>query len=327
MASERTSEGWRLSLKSQRLPWGEDRIEVSSGRLVVTSIRGPFRSARVFGRDAIQRIVLAGRDDRLTLVTARKRIELSGLGTRTERFEGATALRAELGLREPAAGPIAIPRGWEEIITPEGERALTVDLGLRRIRAWGAGAGALLMAGLAFLVARQSGREPPLVIPALILLAFTLALAAGALWLARVRWEWRVGNGRLTLRKRYGATLRDAFEARRLVLEMTTDSDGDVWYVLQAVPAATPPTPNGFYVRIGSINRTVARRMNDGSAMRDLGEWLARASGLEFVDYSAPRTRETNLAELRAALEQSGPLGEWAAKLVERLGEQGKKTG
>ena len=271
----------------------------------MTRIRGPFRTTRRFERCAIRRILLAGRDDRLALQTARRRFELSRLGTHTERFLGAEALRAVLGLKESPAGSIAIPKGWEEIITPEGERALVIDRAARRIQAGVAGAGALLLAAVTFLVARESARRPDLVGAALALLAFTLGLVAGALWLARGRWEWRIGSGRLTLCRRFGATVRDVFEARRLVLGLSIDSDGDTWYALEALAAGSPPMPAdielvarvaGSPPRLAGITfrtsrsarRVVARRMNDASGVRDLASWLAHATGLEFEDRTIP---------------------------------------
>ena len=310
-----------------RLLWGEDRIEVSPDRLVVTRLRGPFRTTRRFERGAIRRVLLAGRDDRLTLETARGRFTLSRLGTRAERFEGVAALRAELGILESAAGAATMPRGWEQIITPEGERVVVVDLATRGIQAWGAGAGALLLAAVTFVVARESLHRPDLVLAALLLLAFTVGLAAGTLWLARGRWEWRIGSGRLTLRKRFAGTVRDVFEAKRLVLEVSTDSDGDEWYALEALPAVSPPLPAGITIRTSFSNRrTVARRMNDGSGVRDLGAWLARATGLEFIDRTAPHTCEVRLDDLRVMLEKSGPMGQWAAEIVDRLDRERRKS-
>ena len=312
-----------------RLVWGEDRVEFASGRLTATWIRGPFRGSRAFERDTIRRVTLAGRYDHLTLETTRGRVELSALGTRDERVEGAAALRAELGLEELPAGVAAIPQGWEEIITPEGERALVADVATRRVQARVAGGAALSLAAATFAVAREALHRIDLAIAALILLAFTGGLAAGALWLAHGRWEWRIGNGRLTLRRRYGAAVRDVFEARRLVVELSSDSDGDVWYELDAYDAETAPpsTPIRWRTSSSRHRRVVARKMNDASAVRDLGAWLARASGVALEDRTTAEARATQLAELRAMLEKSGRFGQWAAKIVVRLGEDRRKVG
>jgi hypothetical protein len=314
MAGERTNEGWRITLKARGryaslfLPWLEDRIEVSSGRLVVTHLRGLFRTSRRFERDAIRRILLAGRDDRLALETGRRRVELSRLGTRAERFMAAAALRVALGFPEPQAEATAIPRGWE-IVTLEGERVLVPGIARRRIQALLACAGTLALGVVTFALGRHSGHDHESMEAALILLAATLGLAAWTAWLALGRPEWRIHRGRLTLRMRFLGTVREVFEARRLGLVMTTDSDGDEWYELVALTEDGSPLPTGIEVVtrfVGSpprpagitlhtsraTRRTVARRMNDGSAVRDLGVWLAHATGLEFQDHTAPTVIE-----------------------------------
>jgi hypothetical protein len=323
MVAETSKPDWRLSLQprgrysSLFLSWREDRIEVASGRLVVTRLFGPFHTARRFERDAVRRILLAGRDDRLALETARGRVELSRLGTRAERFMGAAALRHALGIPESPAGAIPIPSGWEEIVTPEGQRALVVNHAQRRMQSVVAGVGAVLMADVTRQVARGWTHERDAAGAAILLLACAAGLAAWAAWLALGRSEWCIGRGRLTLRRRFASAARDVFEARRLALVMTTDSDGDQWYELVALTdegsplpsgieltthfAGSPPRPAGIAFRTsGSTRRTVARRMNDGSRVRDLGAWLAHATGLEFQDHTAPFTVDVRFARLRA---------------------------
>ena len=311
-----------------RLLWGEDRIAVSAGRLTVTWARGPFRNGRAFERDVIRGVALVGRQDHLALETSRKRVELSRLGTRAERIEGARALRAELRLSD-AATSVAIPQAWEEVITPEGDRALVPNLAVRRTQARVASAIAMGLAAVTFLVAREAIGRPDLMIGAAILFVFTMALAAGTLWLARGRWEWRIGHGRLTLRKRFGPNVRDVFEGRRLRLEISTDSDGDPSTILHALAEAAPsPAPATIQWRSlpPKHGRIVAQSAEDGS-VRQLAAWLAQASGLELDDQTTPQARAVQLAELRAMLEGSGRLGRWAAKLVDRLEDRAKKAG
>ena len=311
-----------------RLLWGQDRITVSSGRLAVAKLRGPFRSRQSFDRHQIRRLTLIGQYKRLGLETQTQRIELSALGSPAERQEAVTCLRAEFGIPdEPSAATTTIPTGWEEIITPEGERALVTDLTMRRRQARVAGVGTLLLAATTFLIARKAIGRPDLLPAMFILLAFTLGAAAGALWLTRGRWEWRVTKGRLTLRKRYGPRVRDIFEARRLLLDTSRDSDGDVWYSLEALPGMDTPPPT--VSRWGQVKnrRTVARRMNEAGVIRDLGVWLSRESGLELEDRTSAEAQKLNLAELRAQLERSGRFGRWAAKAVDRFGDDEQKTG
>jgi hypothetical protein len=311
-----------------RLLWGMDRVLVASGRLTVTWSRGLFRRTRAYERHEVRRVILTGRDDRLAIDTERGRVELSGLGTRAERISAAPALRAELGMVESNAAP-ALPHEWEVILTPEGQRALVANVATRRRQAQVMSAVALLLAGLAFVVGRQAVERWDLWIPTAILGSFAFGATAGAMWLARGRWEWHMGSGRLTLRKRWGGTLTDVFLAHRLVLERTSDSDGDAWYELLALTAAAAPAPAaiGWSTSRTKGRRSIARVMNDATSVRELAGWLARETELPLDDYTTPEAREAQLAELRALLENSGKLGRWAGKLVDRLDAGRRRTG
>src|SRR5690349_18108165 len=105
-----------------RLLCGEDRLQAEGGGLSVLNRRGPFRKRREFPRDTLRRLVLTGPRGALAAETSHGNVPLSLLGTREEREAAAAALRTELGLSEPtpASVPTVLPKGWEEIITPEG---------------------------------------------------------------------------------------------------------------------------------------------------------------------------------------------------------------
>jgi hypothetical protein len=302
-----------------RLLFGEDRLVVSGGRLTVTWSRGPFRRSRSFERDAIERVLLLPPRDHLTLQVGGRRVTLSGLGTREERSQAATTLVSELGIASAhvLAGAPRLPERWESIVTPEGERALVPNVGTRRTQARVASVLALGAGAVCFVIVRDVPRNPGLIVGAVLELAFTIALAALTMWLARGRMEWRIGSGRLTLRKRWGSTVSDQFEARRLMIDSTSDSDGDVWYELYAlgegadasVPAATawrPMRPKN--------SRMIARMMNEPADMDDLAKWLARESGLDLIDRTTADARAADLAELRAKLEGSGRFGRWVVR-------------
>ena len=314
-----------------RLLWGEDRIEVAGGRVIVTHKRGPFRTRRTYERSSIRRIAISGRDDRMVMESGRSHVDISALGTREERIEGMTALRAELGLtEEPPLSTVALPSGWEDIITPDGARVLVGNRSIRQKQARTAFIATSLLAALTFVVARKSVNRPDLLVPSIILLAFTLGAAAGSLWLLRGRWEWRIESGVLTLRKRYGLGVRNVFQGRYLVLEHSTDSDGDPWFQLDALSEPdAPPTVKHVGDRTitwraarSKNRRPIARKLNDGGDLRNLGLWLARETGLELQDRTMPTARAQDLAELRASLEQTGRFGKLAAKLVDRLGDK-----
>jgi hypothetical protein len=311
-----------------RLLVGEDRLTVTGGRLIVERRRGPFRTARSFERDTIHRVLLAGRNDRLAIEGERGRVELSALGTREERSAAIAVLKTELALPESSTAAHPLPDRWEEIVTPEGERAVVPNLAIRRSLAWVAGVVTVMAGTVACLIARGIQREPVLVVPALLVSMLTLALGAGTVWLACGRMEWRIGSGRIVLRRRFGASARDVFEGHRLVLEETTDSDGDSWYDLGAIGAGKdeetpPPVMTGspasrsrlrVWVRFGAENRrSIAKVMNDASGVRDLGHWLAAAAGIELEDRTTPEARGADVERLRSALKQAGPVS-WTAK-------------
>jgi hypothetical protein len=221
-----------------------------------------------------------------------------------------------------------VPDAWQEIVTPEGERALVPDPDVRARQARVAGVFALVLAAATFAIARTIPGNPAAWAPALVVFALTLGATAGGVWLARGRWEWRIAPGRLTLRRRFGAGLRDVFDGRRLVLERTTDSDGDPWYELSALadPGAPPaPTLASWRSASAKRSRSIFRLMNDDLPVRGLGAWLARETGLVLDDRTTPDARKLELAQLRNLLEQSGRFGRWAAKVVDKVddGRQG----
>ena len=312
------------------LVWGEDRIEVASGQLTATWIRGPFRGRRPFQRDALRRIALTGRDDHMVLVTDKDRVDLSALGTRAQRLEALAELRAELGITETPSAAATLPRGWEEIITPEGERAVVLDVATRHAQARVASIVTLAFAAATLAAARDLVHDPAMLGLAIVLLTLTTALAIGTLWLARGRWEWRIGNGLLTLRKRYGGNVRDAFEARRLMLDFSTDSDSDRWYeVLALRDPESPPAPTRIPLRPArpKNSRLVARAMNDADGMRDLAAWLANEAGVPLDDLTTPEAQAAQLAQVQALLDQS-KFGRWLnLKVVKPLSDRQQGRG
>jgi hypothetical protein len=266
-----------------RLLWGEDRLVAGSGGLTRVAARWPFRSTRVIPRDRLRRIHL-GRAGVLVAETDRATIELSGLGTLEERQRAAEILRAELGT--PAVSVLESadpPEGWEAIVTPEGERALVPDLALRRKQARVAAIVAGVTGTVAVILIGQAARDPGLAALAGVAMALAGLIGWGAVWLARGRMEWRIGGGRITLRRRFDARVRETFEGGRLELTARSDSDNDDWYTLDVI--ALPGAP-------GRARRRLLRTMNDAETPRRLGVWLARNADIVFDDRTgAPRAR------------------------------------
>jgi hypothetical protein len=226
-----------------------------------------------------------------------------------------------------------LPKGWEETITAEGERAVVPDQRTRRSQARVAG-GLTLAVGAAALAAISASMQSAGMIPGAILaLLATAGLAWGTLWLARGRMEWKIGSGRVTLRRRFGGSLRDEFEADRLEIVVTSDSDGDEWYALDAVrgESASPTTPKSIVEAAqfrGKNRRRIASVMHDPTVPMRLGAWLSRAAGIPIEDRTSARARQVEIKVLKGQLDASGPLGKFALKLIEKAeAKQAGKTG
>jgi hypothetical protein len=303
-----------------RLVWAADRLRVAAGRLSLTRSLGPFRSTRTFGRESIRRVVLAKDGSSLSIDTTSGSVQLSRLGTPEEREEVAIALRSELALTEPepgAAVATALPDGWEDLVTPEGERVLVADRVTRAARARLVGVLTLIAVGGAALLVRPAMTDHGLIPIAAIVGIVAVNFAWGAWTMFRGRDEWRIGGERLVLRRRFGASVRDRFEARRLELTASKDSDGDPWYSLDAV-ALPEPSASGVPPATFKSRRTIVSTQQDDTVPRQLGAWLASASGVEFEDRSTDDARAETLEALKGQLAGSGPLGKLALRFVAR---------
>ena len=312
-----------------RILWGEDRILVSGSGLRVTHLVGPFRATKEYSRDVIRGFVLTRKYSALAMETAKDQVELSRLGTLEERQDATKELRRELGLTEtvlPGPGvegaPVTLPKGWEEIITPEGERALVPDLRNRANQARVVGVLALVMAIATFAVASHAITSPGLIPGAVIATLATLGLAWGTLWLVRGRKEWKIGGGRLMLRRRFGSTLQEEFQAERLEITVHRDSDGDEWYALEAIAGGEPPVdvtkPLEVARHVRKHRRQIVSVIHDPAVPMRLGAWLARAAGVPLEDRSTPEVRQMEIKVLKGQLDASGPLGKFALKLIEK---------
>ena len=319
-----------------RLLWGEDRLVASGSGLRVTRLRGPFRSTKEYPRDVIRGFVILPKYFALAMETDKERIELSRLGTLQERQEASSELRTELGLGESLravsvadGAPTSLPKGWEEIITPEGERALVPDRSTRKAQARFVSVLAFVMGVATLTIARGAVTSPALIPGAVMALLATLGLTWGVTWLVRGRKEWKIGGGRLTLRRRFGSTLRDEFEAERLEIMVHRDSDGDEWYALEAVTGAEPPVdltkPMQVARHVRKNRRQITSVAHDPSVPLRLGAWLSRAAGVPLEDRSTPEVRQMEITVLKGQLDASGALGKFALNLIDKA--EAKKAG
>lgn len=313
-----------------RLLWSEDKIIANRGGLTLARSLGPFRIRREFPHDEIRQVLLAPRNCALGVETTRGRFELSRSGTREEREEAIGVLRTELGLSDaaPESEPVRLPKGWQQIITPEGERALVADIATRRNQARLVAVLGVGMVGVALLALAQLQHGFSALPGALIATLTALGLASGAAWLSRGRIEWRMGNGRVTQRRRFGSKVTDLFEAVRLELVMTTDSDNDDCYALEAVNDVAEPQPaSGQWKRLQSKNRRrIAAALRDPVVPRQLGAWLAREANVPIQDRTTPAARKVDMKQVRLQLEKAGPLGRIAARFIVDAQEKRSKS-
>ena len=310
--------------------WAEDRIVAGPDGLTLDARLGPFRSRRTIARGDLRGVRTLRRGTVLVADDAARIVELSRLGTPADREEAAASLRRELRIdsAETAGEPVGLPDGWSEAVTPEGIPALVPDPALRSKQSRVVGSIAFVFATGTPFAANAAIRNPSLLPLAIVLAALSAGLAWGAVWLARGRMEWRLGSGRIVLQRRFGSDVRELFTGTRLELSMTTDSDGDPWFELEALSAeaaaeasAAPAGVAGWPRARGNRRnrRPIVRTMNDDAVPRRLGAWLAHRADLPLVDRTSPEARRAELEALRARLAQSGRLGEIASRLLERV--------
>lgn len=329
-----------------RLVWSEDRITASGAGLKLSRSLGPFRFHKEFRRDEVREISTAARNGALIVDTTMGRFELSRSGSFQERDEAAAAIRSELGLTAaptnttlaavpglPAAAdttPSQPPNGWQEIITPEGERALVPDLAIRRRQAGIVALFGVAMVGIALYAVMQLGeRGLPALPGALITTLVAVLLAAATAWLSKGRMEWRIGSGRITQRRRFGSSLKDMFEGTRLEIVVESGNNRDDWYSVYACNNEADPVPYATVQRLSALQknrRRIAAVIRDPLIPRQLGAWLARAANVPIQDKTTPEARAMDLKALEEQLAQSGPLGRFAARFISEVDQRRRKS-
>lgn len=307
--------------------WSEDHLTVDGDQVTAVRVYGPVRIGRRFARAGIQDVVLLPRGETLALRAGGKTWELSQSGSAEERREAAAGLRRTLGLHSRSEAPTALPEGWEEFVTPEGQRVLGPSLARRRTQARVLAVAAALVGGVALLLAVNLAANLSLLPGAVILSAIAAGLGWGAAWLGRGRIEWRIGSGRIVRQKRFGATLRETLIADRLEMTTASDSDGDRWVHLDALGGAVMPGGSVGSPSPGTGRARIVSAMNDPATPQAIGRWLARETGVPLTDLTTPEARTKEIAALRAQLQFSGPLGRVLAGWIDRaVGPEKKRA-
>jgi hypothetical protein len=304
-----------------QLLWAEDRIIAKSSSVTHQWFRGPFRGRNEYARDRLRGFDVASRKGSLVLETDRERVILSDLGTAEEREGAARSFRAEMGLAEPDPKSIPLPKGWEEIITPEGERAVVSDRSARRAQARAVTIAAFVMSVVAFVVLQDVGQKPALIPIAILTSAATAALAWWAAWVGWGRMEYRIGSGSITVRRRFRSTVRDLMETRRVEVIVQPDSDGDETFMLQGITSENEP-PRGPSGLSSKGRRTIASTVHDPTIPRNLGAWLARMANVSLIDRSTREVQEAEIAAMTEQLASHGPWGRMAARFIRTTRER-----
>ena len=254
-----------------RLLSSEDVLVAGANEIRIRRRRGPFWTTQTIPRQDVRAVSISPHHRMLMIDTARRSVDFAHVVAPSDEVDAVQALRTELGLTDTREGEAVLPAGWEETITPEGDRVLVRDIKQRKRQALAVAVVAAVFwtLALAFAWAATSGNSS--LGAALALTAIAAIFAAGAWWLDAGRQEWKVGGQRVVVRRRWRGRLKELFVADRLELSLHTDSDGDVWFKLEAVSEGR--------------RRMLSQAMNDPFEPRALGRWLAARSGVPYVEF------------------------------------------
>jgi len=263
-----------------RLVSSEETLLIDPAGVIIRRRRGPITTSRTIPRAEVSRVRVSPRHRMLVLETRRRPFDLLHVPTPADEHQVVFAVRKELGLGTTPGGEAVLPEGWEETLTPEGDRVLVRDTRLRRKQALGLAFVAAAFWAIALALAWAAISQKPAFTPAVVLTILAALAALGAYWLEVGRQEIKLGGERADVRRRWRGKLRDLIVADRLELKVTTDSDGDVWYKLEAVNTGTfDPHPRRFKER-----RTLSSAMNDPFEPSALGRWLAARTGMPYTE-------------------------------------------
>ena len=293
-----------------RLLWSEDRVVVDPEALRIHRRLGPFRWTTTLTRSDVQRIYTLPRRSRLLAQTSDKTVEITALAGRVECEALARDLREALRLGETSpdgATPAGPPQGWTEVVDADGRLAVVQEPATRAMQAKIAWALASLLAVPTLLLSSRILDQPRWGALAAMLAAATVMSAWGAWRLSTTRLEWRLGSGRLSLRRRSGSGAIDLFEAGSLELVERTHSHGDSWFTLDAVAVG------------GATRRRIAQSVAGPFIPRRLGTWLSGRASVRFDDRTTEAGRAQDLDAALAQLEASGRLGRWMAGKLKGL--------
>ena len=263
-----------------RIVSSEETLVVGPASLAIRRRRGPFTTSHSIPRADVRNVRVSPRHRMLVLETHRRSLDLLRVPTPADEQQLLPAIRKELGIGTAPDGAAVLPDGWEETQTPEGDRVLVRDTRIRRKQALVLAAVAASFWAIALALAWTAMSRKPTLTPAIVLTILAALVGLWAYWLEAGRQEIKLGGERALVRRRWRGKVRELLVADRLELAVTTDSDGDVWYKLEAVnTGAFDPHPRKFKER-----RTLSSAMNDSFEPTALGRWLAARTGMPYTE-------------------------------------------
>ncbi len=262
-----------------RLLSSEDVLRVGPDTIVIRRRRGPFWFTQTVPRGEVRGVTMSTRHRMLRIQTTRQSIDFAQALSPADEREALHALRQEFA--PPSDGPAALPAGWEETLTPEGERVLVRDTRARKKQVLVLGSVAAFAWILALVLAGTATAGRATTGPAIVLSGIAALFACGAYWLDVGRQEFRLGGERIVVQRRWRGKAKELFVADRLELTLSTDSDGDVWYKLEGVSSG-PVDPR---LRRPKTRRTLSSALNDPFEPAALGKWLSARSGTPYSPF------------------------------------------
>ncbi len=254
---------------------GREEIRIENDMLEVRMIAVfPVRRVRL---EASR--IRAFQSTRLSLMadTRGKRVSVASLGSVEERAELMQMLTewhrtyARSVSEPPDAAPVP---GWRVVPDESGAASLETDMGFQRgfglvLLAIGVGA-----AWAGFQIGGHGdspGRWGGMAVAGL----FSLLFGYAGMWLTFVRESWHPRAGTIELRRHaFGQVWSTTFAPLTLQVVADTDSDGDSRWSLE--------------LRGEGQFRRLHTSTHDPDPPRDLGEWLARATGVPLTEKGQP---------------------------------------
>lgn len=304
-----------------RLLWGREKVLLTPDRVRVVHRAFPYSTQNEASVGDMQGFSQGGRKRKGLYLELRKgSLHLTRLGTEQEKLELERLIRSRY---TSIFGTPSTPRhrndnqdkpegrllrDWILEPLPEGSKAVMLDPAVRRKQQIALWIAAGLFDSLASLLVYKCIANLALAPIACMVSAAGVACTVGAVRMGTGRPEWLLGRGTLTLQRRSASGVRRLFEAVRVELDITHGerSSSAQLYAVCAEARALPPYQ-------AAHRKTIVSKATGIKELRAFGHYLAKQTGMEFIDRSRPENRAQELQALKERLEQGGTFSRWVA--------------